>query len=62
MHTAVNDGFLHRQQPLLAAHHQFAEGKDKICFQGKRVILLGVVALMSMGLMNWVLLGEILIT
>ena len=43
MHTAVNDGFLYRQQTLLAAHHQFAQGKDKVGFQGKRTILLGVV-------------------
>ena len=32
MHTAVDDGFLHRQQPFLAAHHQLAEGKDKVGF------------------------------
>ena len=43
MHTAVDDGFLHRQQPFFAAHHQFAQGKNKIGFQGKRIILLGVV-------------------
>ena len=43
MHTAVNDGFLHRQQTLLATHHKFAQGKDKVSFQGKRIILLGVV-------------------
>ena len=35
MHTAVDDGFLHRQQPFLAAHHQFAEGKDKNLLSGK---------------------------
>ena len=45
MHTAVNDGFLHRQQPFLAAHHKFTEGKDKVSFQGKRVIFLGVVGI-----------------
>ena len=45
MHTAVNDGFLHRQQPFLAAHHQFAQRKDKVSFQGKRVIFLGVVGI-----------------
>ena len=43
MHTAVNDGFLHRQKPFLATHHKFAQGKDKVGFQGKRVIFLGVV-------------------
>ena len=45
MHTAVDDGFLHRQQPFLAAHHQFAQRKDKVSFQGKRVIFLGVVGI-----------------
>ena len=45
MHTAVNDGFLHRQQPFLAAHHQFAQGKDKVCFQGQGIIFLGVVGI-----------------
>ena len=45
MHTAVNDGFLHRQQPFLAAHHQFAQRKDKVSFQGQRIILLGVVGI-----------------
>ena len=43
MHTAVNDGFLHRQQTFLASHHQFTEGKDKVSFQGKWVVLLGIV-------------------
>jgi len=43
MHTAVDDGFLHRQQTFLAAHHQLAEGKDKVGFQGKRVIFLRIV-------------------
>ena len=45
VHTAVNDGFLHRQQPFLAAYHQFTERKDKVSFQGKRVVLLGVVGI-----------------
>ena len=45
MHTAVDDGFLHRQQPFLAAHHQFAQRKDKVSFQGKRIIFLGVVGI-----------------
>ena len=43
MHTAVDDGFLHRQQPFLAAHHKLAQGKDKVSFQGQRIVLLGVV-------------------
>ena len=43
MHTAVDDGFLHRQQPFLAAHHQFAQRKDKVSFQGKRIIFLRIV-------------------
>ena len=45
MHTAVNDGFLHRQQPFFAAHHQFTQRKNKVSFQGKRVIFLGVVGI-----------------
>jgi len=45
MHTAVNDGFLHRQQTLLAAHHQLTQRKDKVGFQGQRIILLGVVGI-----------------
>ena len=45
MHTAVDDGFLHRQQSFLAAHHQFAQRKNKVSFQGKRVIFLGVVGI-----------------
>ena len=45
MHTTVDDGFLHRQQPFFAAHHQFAQRKDKVSFQGKRVIFLGVVGI-----------------
>ena len=43
MHTAVNDRLFYRQQTLLSTHHQFAERKDKVSFQGKWVILLGVV-------------------
>jgi len=43
MHTAVNDGFLHRQQPFLAAHHQFTQRKNKVSFQGQGIIFLGVV-------------------
>ena len=43
MHTAVNDRLFYRQQTLLAAHHQFAQRKDKVSFQGQRIILLGVV-------------------
>ena len=43
MHTAVNDGFFHRQQTFLAAHHQLTQRKNKVGFQGQRIILLGVV-------------------
>ena len=43
MDAAVNDRLFHWLQALLAAHHQFAQGKDKVGFQGKRTILLGVV-------------------
>jgi len=43
MHTAVNDGFLHRQQPFFAAHHQFTQRKNKVSFQGKRIIFLRIV-------------------
>ena len=45
MHTAVNDGFLHRQQPFLAAHHKFAQRKDKVGFQGQGIILLRIVGI-----------------
>jgi len=45
MHTAVNDGFLHRQKPFLATHHKFAQGKDKVGFQGQGIIFLGVVGI-----------------
>ena len=41
--AAVNDRFLHRLKPLLAAHHQLTEGEDEVRFQGDGVILLGVV-------------------
>ena len=43
MHTAVNDRFLHRQQPFLAAYHQFTQRKNKVGFQGQWVIFLRVV-------------------
>lgn len=43
MHTAVDDGFLHRQQPFFAAHHQFTQRKNKVSFQGKRIIFLRIV-------------------
>ena len=44
MHTAVDDGFLDGQQPLLAAHHQLAQREDEIRFQGNRVIFFAVIA------------------
>ena len=43
MHTAVNDRFFHREQTFLAADHQFAQGKNKVGFQGQRVIFLRIV-------------------
>ena len=45
MHTAVDDGFLHRQQPFFAAHHQFTQRKNKVSFQGQGIIFLGVVGI-----------------
>ena len=42
-HGAVNDGFFYGLQALLAADNKLAEGKDKVGFQGKRVVVLGVV-------------------
>ena len=40
---AVNDGLFHWLQALFAADNKLAEGKDKVGFQGKRVVVLGVV-------------------
>ena len=40
---AVNDGLFHGLQALFAADNKLAEGKDKVGFQGKRVVVLGVV-------------------
>ena len=40
MDTTVNDRLFHREQTFLAADHQFTQGKNKVCFQGQRVIFL----------------------
>ena len=42
-HTAVNDGFLHRGQPLLASHDQLAQRQDKVGLERQRVVLVRVV-------------------
>ncbi len=42
-HTAVNDGFLHRLQPVLAAHDQLAQRQDKVGFQGQRAFIVRIV-------------------
>ena len=42
-HTAVNDGFLHRLQAVLAAYDQLAERKDEVGFQRQRVFIVRVV-------------------
>ena len=44
MHTAVDDGFLHRLQSLFAADHQFAQGQHKVGFQSQRIVFFRVVA------------------
>ena len=45
MHTAINDGFFHRQQPFFAAYHQFTQRKNKVGFQRKRIIFLRIVGI-----------------
>ena len=45
MHTAVNDCLFDGHQTIFAAHHQFAQRKNKIRFQSQRVILLGIVGI-----------------
>ena len=40
---AVNDGLIDGLQALLAAYDKLAEGKDKIGFQRKRAVVLGIV-------------------
>ena len=42
-HGAVNDGLFHGLQALLATNDKLAQGQDKIGFQRKRVVVLGVV-------------------
>ena len=39
-HTAVNDGLFNGLQALLAAHHQLAQGKQKVRLHGKRAVLI----------------------
>ena len=41
--TAVDDRLFHRLKSFLSADHQLAERQDEVGFQGKRVILVGVV-------------------
>ena len=41
--SAVNDGLIHGLQALLAADDQLTKGEDKIAFQRKRVVVLGIV-------------------
>ena len=42
-HTAVNDGFLHRLQAVLAAHDQLTQGENEVRFQRKRIFLVAVI-------------------
>ena len=42
-HTAVNDGFLHRLQSVLAAHNQFTQRQDKVGFQRQRAFIVRIV-------------------
>ncbi len=41
--TAVNDGFLHRLEAVLAAHHNVAEGQQEVHLQGKRRFIIRIV-------------------
>ena len=43
MHTAVNDRLFHREQTFLAADNQFAQRKNKVRFQGQRIIFFRIV-------------------
>ena len=42
-HTAVDDGFLHRLQALLAAHDQLTQRQDKVRLEGQRAFIVRVV-------------------
>ena len=48
--TAVNDGFLHRLQALLAADNQLAQGENEVGFQGKWVFVLTVIEVQVHGI------------
>ena len=43
MHTTVNNRLFNGLQAVLTSHNQLAEGKNEVCFQGNRVIILRVV-------------------
>ena len=43
MHTTVNNCLFNGLQAVLTSHDQLAEGKNEVCFQGNRVIILRVV-------------------
>lgn len=43
INTAVDDCLFYRLQAFLAAHDQLAQGQDKICFQGNRIILFQII-------------------
>ena len=42
-HTAVNDGFLHRLQPVLATHDQLAQRQNEVGFQRQRAFIVRIV-------------------
>ena len=42
-HTTVDDGFLHRLQPLLAAHDQLAQRQDEVGLEGQRAFIVRIV-------------------
>ena len=44
VYAAVDDCFFYRQQAFFATHHQLTQRKNKVRFQGKRIIFLAVIA------------------
>ena len=42
-HTAVDDGFLHRLQALLAAHNQLAQAENEVGLEGQWTFIIRVV-------------------
>ena len=49
-HTAVDDGFLHRHEAVLAAHDQLAQAENEVGFQAQRVLIVRIVEVQVHGI------------